>query len=250
MEGRGMRSVSGKELELKLTLTPQELQRIGTHPALEDLTVGKPVTRTLRSIYFDTADHRLRAQGISLRLRAVDGPTGNRKNGRWLQTIKGGMGVRSGVSNPDEIEAVVAGPEPELKAIDDRKLRQRIARVMRSSPLEPQFETVVTRITRQLHSDKGDLELALDQGVVRAGSAEAKLCEAELELKAGSPECLLEAAATIFASEPIRLAEASKAQRGYDLLLGRTDPGVVPCKGETPALRGDETCGEALALFV
>jgi triphosphatase len=245
-----MRSVSGKELELKLTLTPEELQRVGAHPALEDLTVGQPVTRTLRSIYFDTPDHRLRARGISLRLRAVDGQTGKRNNGQWLQTIKGGSGVRNGVSNPDEIEALVGGPEPDVKAIDDRKLRQTIARVMRSSPLEPQFETIVTRTTRQLHSDKGDLELALDQGVVRAGAAEAKLCEAELELKAGSPECLLDAAATLFASEPIRLAEASKAERGYNLLLGRSDPGVVPSKGETPVLKGDETCGEALALFV
>jgi inorganic triphosphatase YgiF len=245
-----MRNVSGKELELKLTLTPEELQRIDADPALEDLTVGKPVTRTLRSIYFDTPDHRLRAQGISLRLRAVDGQSGSRKNARWLQTIKGGKGVRNGVSNPDEIEAVVAGPEPDLEAIDNRKLRQAISKVMRSSPLEPQFETVVTRTTRQLHSDKGDLELALDQGVVRAGSAEAKLCEAELELKAGSPECLLEAAAALFASQPIRLAETSKAERGYDLLLGRSDPRVVPCKGKPPALEGGETCGDALALFV
>jgi hypothetical protein len=31
---------SSKELELKLELTPEELQRVGAHPALEDLTVG------------------------------------------------------------------------------------------------------------------------------------------------------------------------------------------------------------------
>src|SRR5688572_7801386 len=122
MEGRGMRSVSGKELELKLKVTPQELQRIGAHPALEDLTVGKPVTKTLRSIYFDTPDHRLHARGISLRLRTV----GN----RWLQTVKSNMGVTNGVSNPDEVEALVDGPEPDLSAIADRKLRQIIARAM------------------------------------------------------------------------------------------------------------------------
>jgi inorganic triphosphatase YgiF len=237
-----MRSVSGKELELKLKVTPEELQRIGAHPALEDLTVGKPVTKTLRSIYFDTPDHRLHAHGISLRLRtAGDG---------WLQTIKRDMGVTNGVSNPDEIEAVVDGPEPDLSAIGDRKLRQTIARAMRRSILEPQFETIVTRTTRQLHCDKGDLELALDEGVVRAGAAEDKLCEAELELKTGSPECLLETAAVLFTSEPIRLAEESKSERGYNLVLGRTDPNVVPRKAEHPALEGSETCGEAIALFV
>src|SRR5262245_10395447 len=76
----GMLSLLSKELELKLDLTPQELQRVGANPALEDLTVGKPVTRTLRSIYFDTPDHRLWARGISLRVRAI--------GDKWVQTIK------------------------------------------------------------------------------------------------------------------------------------------------------------------
>src|SRR5262245_26209042 len=101
-----MSSVSARELELKLELTPEELRRVGANPALDDLTVGKPVTRTLRSIYFDTPDHRLRAQGISLRLRAI--------GDQWVQTVKGALGnktgVRNGVSNPDELEVLVARP--------------------------------------------------------------------------------------------------------------------------------------------
>ncbi len=241
-----MRSVSGKELELKLELTAEELQRVGAHPALDDLTVGKPVTHILRSIYFDTPDHRLRAHGISLRLRAI--------GDQWVQTVKGGKdgkgGIRNGVSNPDELEAVVARPEPDLTAIDDVTLRRTIERVARRSALEPQFETIVTRTTRQLHSDKGDLELALDEGVVRAGAAEDRLCEAELELKTGSPECLLETAAALFSAEPIRLADATKADRGYELALGRSDRSLVPRKAHNPILTGAETCGEALELFV
>jgi inorganic triphosphatase YgiF len=237
-----MRGVAGKELELKLELTPEELQRVGANPTLEELTVGKPVTRTLRSIYFDTPDHRLRAQGISLRLRAI--------GDQWVQTIKGGLGVKNGVYNPEELEVVVARPEPNLAAIDDDKLRRAIERATRRSALEPQFETIVTRTTHQLHSDKGDLELALDEGVVRAGAAEDKLCEAELELKAGSPECLLETAATLFSAEPIRLAEASKAERGYNLALGRSNRSPAPQKAQNPTLSGSETCGEALASFV
>ena len=75
------------------------------------------------------SDHRLRARGISLRLRAM----GNQGDEQWVQTVKGGMGgTGKGVFNPDEIEAVVGGPEPDLSAIDDRKLRQAIARAMRS----------------------------------------------------------------------------------------------------------------------
>jgi inorganic triphosphatase YgiF len=237
-----MGGVSGKELELKLVLTPEELRRVGAHPALDDLTVGRPVTRILRSIYFDTSDHRLRAAGISLRLRAIDD--------QWVQTVKSGQGVKNGVSNPEEMEARVASPEPDLAAIEDTKVRRTIARVARRSALEPQFETVVTRTTRQLHSDKGEMELALDEGVVRAGGAENSLCEAELELKAGSPECLLETAATLFSAEPIRLAEETKADRGYELAVGRADRSLVPRKASNPVLTGAESCGEALVSFV
>src|SRR5262245_3835729 len=130
-KGGVMRSLSGKELELKLDLTPQELQRVGTNPALEDLTVGKPVTRVLRSIYFDTPDHRLWARGISLRLRAI--------GDQWVQTIKAGTRVKNGVSNPDELEAAVGSPEPDLSAIDDPRVRRTIERAVKASALEPQF---------------------------------------------------------------------------------------------------------------
>jgi inorganic triphosphatase YgiF len=236
-----MSSVSNSEFELKLELTPQQLQRVGGNPALEHLTVGKPTTRTLRSIYFDTPDHRLRAQGISLRLREI--------GDKWVQTIKSGNGVRNGVSHPGEVEAVVGRSEPDLSRIADGRIRRAIKKAVRTSTLEPQFETVVTRTTHRLHSDKGDLELALDEGIVRAGKAEDKLCEAELELKAGSPECLLEAAAALFSQENVRLAEASKAERGYDLVLGRRKGSVAPVKARIPPLTGEETCAKALGLF-
>jgi inorganic triphosphatase YgiF len=137
-----------------------------------------------------------------------------------------------------------------LAAIDDGKVRRQIEKALKASTLEPQFETVVTRTTRKLHSDKGDLELALDEGVIRAGAVESKLCEAELELKAGSPECLLETATALFSTEPIRLAEASKAERGYNLILRRHDASAAPQKARHVALEGNESCAHALTLFL
>ena len=101
------------------------------------------------------------------------------------------------------------------------------------------FETVVKRTTRQLHSGDGELELALDEGMVRAGGAEDAICEAELELKSGAPECLLQTAAKLFGAEPVRLAESSKAERGYSLALGRTNghAHVEPQRGVLPRTR-------------
>ena len=86
------------ELKLELELTRDELQRVGAHPALTQLTIGQPLIRTLHFIYFDTPDHRLRAEGISLRLRA-DGE-------RWLQTVKAATTAGNGAA-PTEVEVAI-----------------------------------------------------------------------------------------------------------------------------------------------
>jgi len=232
---------SRSELELKLELTHEELARVSANPDLGTLSVGPPVTRTLRSVYFDTPDHRLRALGISLRLRS-DGEG-------WRQTVKAGNGLAGGLSERVELEALVASPEPDLEAIGDRRVRRTLEKAVARSILEPVFETVVQRTTRQLKSNGSELELALDEGVVRAGGMEDELCEAELELKTGAPSCLLETAARLFAAEPVRLVEASKAERGYSLVLGRT-AGAEPRRAEQPTLEADHSCAEAFVLIV
>jgi len=237
-----MTSVTGREFELKLELTPEELRRVNEHPALRGLTVGEPTIRTLRSIYFDTPDQRFRRAGVSLRLR-FDGE-------QWWQTVKAEGGVMRGVSHPLETEAALPGSELDLNAIPDTRLRREIKRLARGCLLEPVFETVVTRTARRLHTERGELELALDQGVVRAGSSENALCEAELELKSGAAEGLLQVAAKLFSDQPIRLAELNKGERGYNLLLGRTERGPRPARAETVELARDVTCGKALASFV
>ena len=73
-------------------------------------------------IYFDTPDHRLRALGISLRLRS-DGQS-------WLQTVKVGTDVHGGVSNPLEAEIAVARPEPDLGLIGNRKVRRKVEKAI------------------------------------------------------------------------------------------------------------------------
>ena len=55
-----------RELELRIELTPEQLHQLDQHPALSEMTVEQPNTKTLRSIYFDTPDQRLPKAGISL----------------------------------------------------------------------------------------------------------------------------------------------------------------------------------------
>src|SRR5262245_51221818 len=231
------------ELELKLELTREELQRVRTHPALGNLAVGEPVRQTLRSIYFDTPDYRLRALGIAFRLRS--------EGERWLQTVEAGRSDTSGSLPAVAGNGSAERPVPDLDLIPNRRMRRRIEKAVARSVLEPVFETVVERTTRQLHAAEGDLELALDEGVVRAGSSESSLCEAELELKSGTPDCLLHTAAQLFAAAPVRLANGNPADRGYSLALGRKAIGqAVPRRAELPYLEPDRTCSQAFAHLV
>jgi len=231
------------ELELKLELTREEFERVRAHPALGNLAVGEPVRRKLRSIYFDTPDYRLRALGIAFRLRS--------EGERWLQTVEASPADARGASKGPAAQGSVERPEPNVELIGNRRMRRRIEKAVARSVLEPVFETVVERTTRQLHAAEGDLELALDDGVVRAGSLELSLWEAELELKSGSPECLLQTAAQLFASAPVRLANGSRADRGYGLALGRKANGQAPPqRAELPHLKPNHTCSQAIALLV
>lgn len=236
------RAQSAQELELKLELTDGDLRELRSHPLLRELTVGHVATRLLRSIYFDTDDDRLRAAGISLRVRRV--------SGKWIQTVKRGTSVTGGISNPLETEAAVRGPQPDLSIIDDPILRQQITGAINKAPLVPVFETRVRRTTRHLESPgRGAVELALDKGEIRCPRGSQTLSEAELELISGDPGFLLDLGERLLADIPLVLSQLSKAERGYRHARG-TAPPLKPKKGERPVLSPKDTIESAFRKIV
>jgi inorganic triphosphatase YgiF len=85
---------NGDELELKFEMSRPEVAALQAGAQLARRSIAAPVTRRLRSIYFDTPRQDLRAAGISLRLRRVAG--------HWIQTVKSETALRNGLSNPIE----------------------------------------------------------------------------------------------------------------------------------------------------
>jgi triphosphatase len=235
-------SGANRELELKVELTARGMQKIDAGGRIAELAVGPPQTQNLRSIYFDTPDQRLRAKGLSLRVRRV--------GRRWVQTVKTGTDVHGGLSNPIEVEDTVHGDEPELKSVGDRAVRKKIEKALDGSELVPVFETVVRRTTRLLRGENGEVELALDEGVVRSPIAASEIHEAELELKSGSVDSLLTVAEALFADEPIRLAEKSKADRGYHLVLGRAAEARKPLSAIQPKFEPTQNCAVAFRAIL
>jgi len=199
-----------RELELKVELSKSDVERLCGELPAGDLSVGPAETKKLRTVYFDTPKHDLHAAGISLRLR--------RQNGGWLQTVKADQHVVDGVSNPVELEASVAGEEPDLAKIADKKIKRVIRKAVQGIALHPVFETIIRRTTRKIKAQGSDIELAVDDGAVHAGQATPEFREAELELTAGSAKGLLLATEKLLDDHEWKLSTRSKAERGYRLV--------------------------------
>lgn len=225
------------ETELKILLDAAAETRLRRHPSLAELRVAARRTRTLVSSYFDTADHRLAAAGLSLRLR---------KAGRsWVQTIKrqpaegGGAGLFARI----EVECPAPGGRLALDGADPEGVRAAITAAADGAALAPVFETRVRRTVERLQPRcGGTVELALDKGELIAGARRAPILEAELELIAGGVGALYDVARILFVRGPVRFAATDKAARGYLLARGGgPETGLRPRRAGTLGYAGDAT---------
>lgn len=205
-----------REVELKLLLERPALKALRLVGAAGDWALGPPRRARLRSVYYDTQDQRLRRAGLTLRVR--------RKGRTFVQTIKSETQITQGLSTPIEIEARVRNLAPDLAKIGDPDRRSAMASLIGDAPLIALFETNVLRTTRRLLRGETELELALDDGEIRAGERCAPILEAELELKAGAGADMVSAARALFEAHPFHLAGAAKSARGYALLAAGPEP--------------------------
>jgi inorganic triphosphatase YgiF len=162
----------------------------------------------LVSTYFDTARHKLRRQGLTLRVRKV--------GAKKLQTIKAethGQTVRG------EWEAEIDGLTPDLREPSDSPLRKLGGKKWRRT-LKPVFETLVRRTIVPLRAGPAEIELAIDRGSIAAGRRRSRIDEVELELKSGNPSVLFRLARAVESRTGAELNLISKADRGYGLIQG------------------------------
>jgi len=201
---------SGREIELKLSVRPDRLERVMRSPHLQGEGARRAVSRALKNIYYDTPHLALRERGLVVRVREA--------GRRYIQTVKASNGAgSSGLFNRHEWERAVPGPKPDLAGIDDPTLRPELGTPV--SQLAPVFSSEVKRITRTVqHGEAGRIEVAIDQGRVMTPRGSAPICEIELELKEGKPDALFELALALNKETPLRLETLSKSDRGYAIL--------------------------------
>ncbi len=242
--------MADQEIELKLTVDAKTVAQLrqklrGCQEALAAFGthVQTPKKEHLRSIYFDTADHRLARAKIALRIR--------RERAGWVQTVKVGRSLENGLSKTRELNARVPRPTPLLDAISDEAVRAAILSSMDGAKLIRVFETrmqrftaVVTQRLTPLHGPIGKspaaprrrdrsngeasgnaalqggqarIECALDDGVVTTLGAALPLREVELEMKDGPTFLLLSAAEALLSNARCRPSQVNKAEAGYRL---------------------------------
>ncbi|OIQ87789.1 inorganic triphosphatase [mine drainage metagenome] len=201
------------EIELKLRISSTDLSRLRHHPAILAALTGRPVTRKLTSIYYDTPQLALLDAGISLRVR--------RMSGGWFQAVKAAGHSLNGLHQRMEWEDIIAAGHPDFSKITDPELTRIFDDPVLRAALAPIFTTEVQRTEWHLAWDNGDqVELALDLGTLLIDEGGERhpgepISEIELELKGGDTVRLFDLALALQQDIPLQLENISKAQRGY-----------------------------------
>ena len=199
--------------------------------------VGVAKARTLRSVYFDTADYALRNAHIALRMR--------RDGRRWIQTVKTGRRPGGAFSQVGETETVAPGGRLRLEGITDISVRDAVLGCIGQAPLQPVCETVIRRTTQEVSLGGAVAEVAVDSGTISANGRSAEIDEVEIELIDGDPEGLFEIAKVLFPDGGLRLSRLSKSARGYLLAeQGYIEPPPAPRNALGIALARDQTAEE------
>jgi len=227
-----------REVELKLRLDPAQAGRFARHDRLKALATGRPGRRRLVSTYFDTPDHRLRKQGLELRVRG-DGDG-------WTQTVKRQPDGDAGGLGRDEFEAALTAPHPDPEQVDDAAVRRVLASRKIRKGLRPVFTVAVDRRTWPVRLNATAMEVALDVGEIVADGVTLPVCEAEIELKSGSVHDLYRLARELNRSVPLGREARSKAERGYALAAGG---GRGAVKAAPLTLDPGATVAEAMATI-
>jgi inorganic triphosphatase YgiF len=223
----------GVEMELKFRVPARGLQGL----AKAQIPGGRADAREESqqvSTYFDTAKHKLKRHGLSLRVR--------KKGDKHIQTIKTVAGASFGRG---EWETEIEGNTPDFGKVDGTPLQQFASKKLLHR-LKPIFETSVHRVIVPVRTRRSEIELAVDRGSLIAGRRSRPIEELELELKTGRVADLFRLAKSVERKLGAELYFRTKSERGYELVSGKHDQAVF---AEPIELRDEMTAEDAFRVI-
>ena len=155
-----------QEIEMKLAVA-ESVSLDEVRGICSFLSGGEGRTTKMMARYFDTEDGALGKARLAYRTR---------KEGRcWVACLKGSGKSENGLHQRMEIERDVEHGDADLTVF---------------AKLVPIVETEFSRTSWLMGDRTAKIEIALDEGEVRAGGKTSPIREIELELKAGEVEAL------------------------------------------------------------
>lgn len=213
---------------------------------------GTVVRTRLQARYFDTADQRLAADGMVLRLR--------KEGRRWVQTVKAtGDNALHRLEHNVDLGTAAAAPQIDPQRHQGTPVGDRLSKLLAEGggvPLVERQSTDIVRLTRDVRvTGPGGavVEMALDIGkvVAHAGTPEQRespVCELELELKRGDVQGLVSLARRWSQQHGLWFSTVSKAERGARLLAAQQT--VEAVKAEAPRFATQHPDGRAVQQAV
>lgn len=154
-----------EEIEMKLAV-PNEVSLDEVRAVCSFLAGDGGRNIKMRARYFDTDSGAMRAARLAYRTRE--------ENGSWVAAIKGNATSEGGLHHRTEIELAVADGEADLTVFAGTEA-ETIVLPYRDEKLEVIVETDFTRTCWTLADATAKIEIALDEGQVRAGTESAPI---------------------------------------------------------------------------
>lgn len=225
------------ETELKFQVPAD--QRAALHRAV---ATASAVTTRLQAVYADTADRRLAAAGLALRLR---------KEGRvWMQTLKGrGDGLMQRLEHDVPRGTSAAIPVLNLQLHAGRPVGDGLLALLADGKsLQPIYRTDIRRLHRRVRHGGALIELAYDRGWIIAGEQQVPVDEIEFELLRGSGAALVDLAQRWSLRFDLWWDVRSKSERGDRLAQGLER--VEAVKAEPCAIKPDRPPAQGWAQML
>lgn len=196
----------------------------------------RPKQKQLRSVYFDTPDHDLWKNGVTLRLREDGKPP-------YRMGIKFADGAADSPFRRGEIETEVPDSAPQFDSLAP-DLARRLERLRQRKPLVPLFETRITRTLWRVAAGISVVEVVLDEGEIALPDGRSHpLREIEFELKDGRDSDLFDLARLMAGRIEVTLEFQSKSDRGFALLHPECR---LPRKSMPLLLKRRQTLGDGI----
>lgn len=196
------------EIELKIMLDVKNISLVENWlNNTDDFILLAHKTETLGNTYYDTPEQFFAQQKMGLRVRT--------QNNQFEMTLKTKGEIVGGLHIRPEYNLELPNHQPDFMALVTHfnlpfKKSKDIAK-----NLEATFSTDFTRQTWLVKKGKANIEVALDQGLIKNAYGKEPICELEFEIKQGDLVDLLALVELMPKADGMWLSGLSKAQRGY-----------------------------------